>query len=530
MTNLIGIHDRQGAAFSPPGTFILDTIALSENPTPPQYDANHTWIVRANWGYGSTGTIPVDPEKQKIFISRLAVYVEKAASCSRWVIGNEPNLSREWPDGKPIYPAQYTDFFRRCRSVIKKISGIHKVFIAAAGPWNNELKYAGNPDGDWIQNFSDTIAACQGELDGFSIHSYTHKYATWLVTSLDTMNPPFQNRFYNFQTYRNYLEAIPDEFSNLEIHITEANGGPNWQAVGLMPAMAADIDAYNQKAASKKIKSLIFFRYPSFDAEYHMQGITPVESEYLATVAKNFQSPATSAAPTPTRPPQIAENLISGKPVATVSAVVLNVRDKPDVKDSRIVGSKLFGDKVSILDTKEISGARWVLIGPDQWISELWINYPKEKPTLTSDWEKSKKFTSGWEGGFQNFNWDAGNWTGCQVGRGTLIGTNFGISACAHPNEDIKNLTRERADQIYFEEYWLAAGCDKLPFPLNMIVFDTAVNFGVTNAKSYLDTSGGDPLLYIALRLRGYRKSGAWPQAHDAWIDRTIDLVVESTG
>lgn len=544
MTNLIGIHDRQAASFSPPGTWVVDTIALSENPTPPQYDANHTWLVRANWGYGSTGTIPLNPDDQNIFISRLVSYIKVSVGCSRWIIGNEPNLSREWPNGKPIDPWRYADFFRRCRSAVRDALGTgtvnYKFFIAASGPWNNELKYIGNSDGDWVKNFSDTIAACQGEFDGFSIHSYTHSYDTRLVTSETKMDAPFQTRHYDFQTYKDYLSVIPGEFSNLEVHLTEANGGKNWQAVGLMPAMAAEIDRHNRSVEVRKIKSLIFFRYPSFDVEYHMQGIAAVEKEYLDTVARNFQSPLVTGGSKitippqpakPSSPPQVPENLISGKPTAKVTALLLNVRDKPGITISKIIGSKKLDDKISVLEEKGVAGELWYRIGPDQWINALWTDRPPQSDGITlSDWDKAKKFTSGWEGGFQNFNWDPGNWTGCKVGQGTLVGTNFGISACAHPNLDIKNLTREQADKIYFEEYWLATGCDKLPWPLNLIVFDTAINFGVTNAKNYLAESGGNLLHYIALRLRGYRHSDAWLQAHDAWIDRTIDLLLEATG
>lgn len=39
--NLLGIHDREGAAFSPADTWVVDTVALSEKPTAPAYDALH---------------------------------------------------------------------------------------------------------------------------------------------------------------------------------------------------------------------------------------------------------------------------------------------------------------------------------------------------------------------------------------------------------------------------------------------------------------------------------------------------------
>jgi hypothetical protein len=536
--NLLGVHDREAASFSPPQTWILDTISLAENPTPPQYDPDHSWIIRANWGYGSTGTIPLDPADQNTYITRLMGYLKRSQNVSRIVIGNEPNLPREWPNNQPIYPNLYADFFRRCRDTAYDQFGTkYKFFIAAAGPWNDQLKYQGNQNGDWIKNFLDTITACQGELDGFSIHSYTHGYNVSLVTAQTFMDAPFQNRHYDFQTYHDYLNAIPDSFSDLEVHITETNGGKNWQAVGLIPAMAADIDTYNRGATHRKIKSLIIYRYPNYD-EYHFKGITPVEKEYLGAVAKNFKSPETVKEPTtptgPTvpnppvpQPPPIPEKLVAGKPTTIVQASILNVRDKPGTEGSKIIGTKKMGDKISVLDEKEISGDWWYQIGPNQWVISEWTNRPHA--AQLSDWQRARKFTGGWEGGFQNLSWDPGNWTGCDVGKGDLIGTNFGVSACSYPKLDIKNLTREQADEIFYRNYWLKTGCDKLPFPMNLIVYDTAVNFGATTASYWLEKSGGDPLIYIGLRLKGYRNSKAWPQAGNAWIDRTVDLIGEAT-
>jgi len=56
--------------------------------------------------------------------------------------------------------------------------------------------------------------------------------------------------------------------------------------------------------------------------------------------------------------------------------------------------------------------------------------------------------------------------------------TNLGISKRAHPDEDIPNLTRERAALIYRRHYWRAAGCHGLPWPLNLALFDAAVQHG----------------------------------------------------
>lgn len=60
--------------------------------------------------------------------------------------------------------------------------------------------------------------------------------------------------------------------------------------------------------------------------------------------------------------------------------------------------------------------------------------------------------------------------------------TRFGISSRSHPTINIDNLTRQAAIDIYREEYWLPAGCEMMRWPFNLIVFDAAVNEGVSAA------------------------------------------------
>lgn len=67
--------------------------------------------------------------------------------------------------------------------------------------------------------------------------------------------------------------------------------------------------------------------------------------------------------------------------------------------------------------------------------------------------------------------------------------TKYGISKRAYPNEDIANLTIERAKEIYKRDYWNRCKCDLLPDALSVAVFDFAVNSGVNRAIKYLQTA-----------------------------------------
>lgn len=63
--------------------------------------------------------------------------------------------------------------------------------------------------------------------------------------------------------------------------------------------------------------------------------------------------------------------------------------------------------------------------------------------------------------------------------------TNWGISKRAYPNVDIKNLTREGAKVIYYEDFWVKVNADNLPDGVAFQLFDFAVNSGIQTAIRY---------------------------------------------
>lgn len=69
--------------------------------------------------------------------------------------------------------------------------------------------------------------------------------------------------------------------------------------------------------------------------------------------------------------------------------------------------------------------------------------------------------------------------------------TRHGISQRAYPNEDIDNLTLERAKFLYERDVWNLIHGDDLPWPLALFVFDAAVNQGVGTAIKLLQKSVG---------------------------------------
>lgn len=83
-------------------------------------------------------------------------------------------------------------------------------------------------------------------------------------------------------------------------------------------------------------------------------------------------------------------------------------------------------------------------------------------------------------------------------GGATNLGVTLGVAKAAGLDKDgdgdvdkadVKALTPADAAKVYHERYWLPTACDKLPSGVDYIVFDTAVNMGVSRAAKYLQTA-----------------------------------------
>lgn len=68
------------------------------------------------------------------------------------------------------------------------------------------------------------------------------------------------------------------------------------------------------------------------------------------------------------------------------------------------------------------------------------------------------------------------------------------------PRRDVWTITQAERAAIYQRNYWLDSGADKLPWALDLLVFDTAVNSGVGRATEFLGYTH-DPAIYLAWRL-----------------------------
>jgi lysozyme family protein len=97
----------------------------------------------------------------------------------------------------------------------------------------------------------------------------------------------------------------------------------------------------------------------------------------------------------------------------------------------------------------------------------------------------------GHEAGFSDNPKDPGNWTGGKENIGYLRGTKYGIASNTYPDLDIKSLTLDDAKAIYWRDWWLKIGADKLPPAVAYQMWQFAVNAGMETAKRGLQFAVG---------------------------------------
>lgn len=98
------------------------------------------------------------------------------------------------------------------------------------------------------------------------------------------------------------------------------------------------------------------------------------------------------------------------------------------------------------------------------------------------------RFVLRWEGGYVNHPNDPGGATNKGVTQRTFDSWRL---RAGKPRADVRSITDEEVHAIYAVDYWLAARCDTLPAPLDLVTFDTAVNMGVGRAVRFLQQLGG---------------------------------------
>jgi lysozyme family protein len=127
-----------------------------------------------------------------------------------------------------------------------------------------------------------------------------------------------------------------------------------------------------------------------------------------------------------------------------------------------------------------------------------------------------------------------GGYVADDAGRGP---TNLGINGKSNglTPAQVKNLTLDKARQIYKKNYWDKIDADNLDPRIRAMAFDTAVNMGPDVAKKLLKDSDGNLEKFAELRKQKYinivnGNKEKYGKFKDGWLNRVDDFVAAANG
>lgn len=139
--------------------------------------------------------------------------------------------------------------------------------------------------------------------------------------------------------------------------------------------------------------------------------------------------------------------------------------------------------------------------------------------------EKCLKQVLKWEGGYVKDPDDKGGATNKGITQSTY---NRWLLAQGKARKDVKFISDNEVKEIYYKNYWLASGCEKMTPKFAALCFDTAVNMGVGRVQEFLKAAQYKyPEKFIAARRAKYyefSKYGNQKKFLNGWLNRLNDL------
>lgn len=147
---------------------------------------------------------------------------------------------------------------------------------------------------------------------------------------------------------------------------------------------------------------------------------------------------------------------------------------------------------------------------------------------MTETFKQALKFVLKWEGGYVNNPNDKGGATNKGITQNTY---NSWLKSQGKASKDVRNITDSDVEQIYYKNYWLAAGCDKMSKDFALLAFDTAVNMGVSRVQEFLKAAQWKyPDKFILARAEKYNEFANVASQRGflhGWLNRLFDLKKE---
>ena len=145
---------------------------------------------------------------------------------------------------------------------------------------------------------------------------------------------------------------------------------------------------------------------------------------------------------------------------------------------------------------------------------------------MTDDlFNKALGFVLKWEGGFVDNPDDLGGRTNKGITQSTYNAylRNKGLA-----NKDVKLISDNEVKDIYYNNYWLKTGCDRMTDKFAVACFDTSVNMGVSRVDEFLKAaewvSIDKFLLARAKKYNEFAKVASQRQFPHGWLNRLFDL------
>lgn len=141
------------------------------------------------------------------------------------------------------------------------------------------------------------------------------------------------------------------------------------------------------------------------------------------------------------------------------------------------------------------------------------------------NFKRALKFVLKWEGGYVNNPYDKGGATNKGITQGTYNGwlKSKGLSP-----KNVRDITQQEVEEIYYKNYWLKAGCDKMSIKFAILAFDTAVNMGLARVSSFMKAAEWKyPEKFIEAREAKYREFATYGNQKiflNGWLNRINDL------
>ena len=288
--------------------------------------AGYGVVVRLNHGYHPSGTLPTS-DRYDAFAQTCARWVEQhlkhdeaPAHSYTWIIqiGNEQNNVSEHPGDhgvirEHITPERYAAAFNKVYAAVKPLLPNAYIAPGAIDPYHSSpFHLIGNQRYrpiDYFQQMLDGIEA----LDAFVLHAYTHGPSLERLTHRQTFGDPFMDdHYFDFQTYRHFMERIPAQWKETPVLITETNhvcrsgnapacddaGQQGWENanIGWVRKVYEEVDGWNRQPYAQQIQGVLLYRWSG--DQWRLHDKDQVLGDFKQAMSRDYRWRARVAAET----------------------------------------------------------------------------------------------------------------------------------------------------------------------------------------------------------------------------------------